>query len=303
MKALEAQGYTFEAADASFELLLREEADGGAPAVLRGRVLAGHHRVRARRSEAQSEATVKLRAGGERVVVTGEGNGPVNALDHALRTAIGALYPEIDKLELIDYKVRILDAAHGTDAVTRVLVETTDGKSSWETVGVAPTSSRRPGRRWSTGSPTGCSGRASHVAEATHSRTSVVQQPLAHRDEPPAQRGCPLREGSLAGDVLGPALRRLDRHRALAVGGQVVGRRLHVEEADSPRQREAVEREIGRHRRAELHRPLVTVHPGVQAARLLLLDLASPGWAAAGCGVTASGVKKRNASKWVQRIG
>jgi len=135
VKALEAQGYTFEAADASFELLLRAEADGVSPQffeVESWRVITESRP----RSEAQSEATVKVRAGGERAVVTGEGNGPVNALDHALRTAIGTLYPEIDKLELIDYKVRILDAAHGSDAVTRVLVEMTDGKNSWETVGI-----------------------------------------------------------------------------------------------------------------------------------------------------------------------
>ena len=86
--------------------------------------------------EATSEATVKLRAGGARIVTTGEGNGPVNALDHALRQAIEQLYPEIVKFELIDYKVRILDQGHGTDAITRVLIETSDGESSWVTVGV-----------------------------------------------------------------------------------------------------------------------------------------------------------------------
>jgi 2-isopropylmalate synthase len=79
---------------------------------------------------------VKLKAQGERHVVTGEGNGPVNALDQALRTAIGQAFPEVVKFELIDYKVRILDAGHGTDAITRVLIETTDGQSSWVTVGV-----------------------------------------------------------------------------------------------------------------------------------------------------------------------
>ncbi|HSI93775.1 MAG TPA: alpha-isopropylmalate synthase regulatory domain-containing protein, partial [Jiangellaceae bacterium] len=135
VKELEARGYTFEAADASFELLLREEVDGVRPRFFE--VESWRVMVESRGGDAApGEATVKLRAGGERVVVTGEGNGPVNALDHALRTAIGTLYPEIDKLELIDFKVRILDAAHGTDAVTRVLVEMTDGKGSWETVGV-----------------------------------------------------------------------------------------------------------------------------------------------------------------------
>ncbi len=87
-------------------------------------------------AEAVSEATVKLRASGERHVVTGEGNGPVNALDQALRTAIGQAFPEVVKFELIDYKVRILDQGHGTDAITRVLIETSDGESSWVTVGV-----------------------------------------------------------------------------------------------------------------------------------------------------------------------
>ena len=129
VKELESRGYTFEAADASFELLLVEEVEGAAPVVLRRRVVAGDHRdaPHAGDGEAVSEATVKLRAGGARIVVTGEGNGPVNALDHALREAIGQAYPEVAKFELIDYKVRILDQGHGTDAITRVLIETSDG--------------------------------------------------------------------------------------------------------------------------------------------------------------------------------
>ena len=136
VKELEAAGYTFEAADASFELLLRAEADGQP---LRFFDVESWRVITESRAdgEALSEATVKLRAGGERAVVTGEGNGPVNALDHALRAAIGTLYPEVSKLELIDFRVRIVDAAHGSDAVTRVLVEMADGETSWETVGVA----------------------------------------------------------------------------------------------------------------------------------------------------------------------
>ena len=69
---------------------------------------------------------------------TGEGNGPVNALDHALRLALMRVYPELEDFELIDFKVRILDSMHGTDAVTRVLIEMTDGQRSWSTVGVGP---------------------------------------------------------------------------------------------------------------------------------------------------------------------
>jgi 2-isopropylmalate synthase len=134
VKHLEARGYTFEAADASFELLLLEEVEGARPSyfgVESWRVI-----TETRPSdEAISEATVKLMAGGARVVVTGEGNGPVNALDHALRQAIEQLYPEVGKFQLIDYKVRILDQGHGTDAITRVLIETSDGESSWVTVG------------------------------------------------------------------------------------------------------------------------------------------------------------------------
>ena len=138
VKELEAQGWTFEAADASFELLLREHADGVRPAyfdVESWRVITEHSPSAV--AGALSEATVKLVAGGRRVVATGEGNGPVNALDHALRQALSSAYPELGHIELIDFRVRILDAAHGTDAVTRVLIETSDGRASWNTVGVA----------------------------------------------------------------------------------------------------------------------------------------------------------------------
>ena len=137
VKDLELQGFTFDAADASFELLLRN-AVAGEPISYFGveswRVITDARGA----GEATSEATVKVTADGRRWVATGEGNGPVNALDHALRQALSGVYPEIDKLELIDFRVRILDAAHGTDAVTRVLIETSDGESSWDTVGVAP---------------------------------------------------------------------------------------------------------------------------------------------------------------------
>jgi 2-isopropylmalate synthase len=141
VKALESQGYTFEAADASFELLLAEEADGRRPSYLTvesWRVITETLTHAQPGEEAVSEATVKLVAEGVRYVETGEGNGPVNALDQALRQALVRAFPEVAKFELIDYKVRILDQGHGTDAVTRVLIETTDGESSWVTVGVGP---------------------------------------------------------------------------------------------------------------------------------------------------------------------
>jgi 2-isopropylmalate synthase len=83
-----------------------------------------------------SEATVKLHAGGHRVISTEEGNGPVNALDRALRAALGVAYPRLADFELTDYKVRILPGKYGTDAVTRVLVQTSDHHREWTTVGV-----------------------------------------------------------------------------------------------------------------------------------------------------------------------
>jgi 2-isopropylmalate synthase len=135
VKALEAQGWSFEAADASFELILRDELPGGREK---------HFMVESWRTiveqrpdgEVVSEATVKVHAGGERIVATGEGNGPVNALDTALRSALVQIYPQLQNLQLVDYKVRILEGNHGTDAVTRVLIGTRDGEREWDTVGV-----------------------------------------------------------------------------------------------------------------------------------------------------------------------
>ncbi len=139
VKDMEAQGYTFDAADASFELLLIEEVEGARPDYFRvesWRTIV--ERTGGTQVPAAAEATVKLHAGGERIVSTGEGNGPVNALDHALRQALLGPYPELAAFELVDFKVRILDAMHGTDAVTRVLIETSDGAGTWSTVGVGP---------------------------------------------------------------------------------------------------------------------------------------------------------------------
>ena len=136
VKELESRGYTFEAADASFELLLRDELSGR-PAQRYFSVESWRVIVERRPDGAPvSEATVKLHAKGERMVATGEGNGPVNALDKALRLALERLYPELAQLELVDYKVRILEGSHGTGAVTRVLIESGDGTGNWSTVGV-----------------------------------------------------------------------------------------------------------------------------------------------------------------------
>jgi 2-isopropylmalate synthase len=78
-----------------------------------------------------------VRVSGERVVATAEGNGPVNALDSALRQAIGRYYPSLGHIHLIDYRVRVLDSNLGTGAVTRVLIDTTDGEVTWTTIGVS----------------------------------------------------------------------------------------------------------------------------------------------------------------------
>jgi 2-isopropylmalate synthase len=135
VKEREAQGWSYEAADASFELLLRDELGE----TNRPFTLESYRVIIDRREDGQMvcEATVKLSApGGPRVISTEEGNGPVNALDKALRRALERSYPQLAKIELTDYKVRIMPGRHGTDAVTRVLIETTDHEREWTTVGV-----------------------------------------------------------------------------------------------------------------------------------------------------------------------
>ncbi|MFW6641360.1 citramalate synthase [Nocardiopsis algeriensis] len=143
VKGLELSGYSFEAADASLELLLREEM--GRPVRYFGteswRVLT-ERRPRKDTSpltseyESLTEATVKLTVKGERVIATAEGNGPVNALDRALRSSMEGVYPELARLELTDYKVRILEGSSGTNAITRTLITFGDGAGEWTTVGV-----------------------------------------------------------------------------------------------------------------------------------------------------------------------
>jgi 2-isopropylmalate synthase len=136
VKELEARGYSFEAADASFELLLRDELAGERR---RHFTVESWRVIVERRADGAltSEATVRLTAKGERVVAVGEGNGPVNALDKALRAALEQTFPELANLELVDFKVRILEGSHGTGAITRVLIESGDGAGDmWSTVGV-----------------------------------------------------------------------------------------------------------------------------------------------------------------------
>ncbi|RII15570.1 2-isopropylmalate synthase [Streptomyces sp. YIM 130001] len=136
VKERELSGYSYEAADASFELLLREEAEGRPRRYFRTESWRAIVENRPDGSHA-NEATVKLWAKGERIVATAEGNGPVNALDRALRVGLEPFYPELAKLGLVDYKVRILEGKHGTSSTTRVLISTSDGVGEWSTVGVA----------------------------------------------------------------------------------------------------------------------------------------------------------------------
>jgi 2-isopropylmalate synthase len=136
VKQREAVGWSYEAADASFALLLSDELDG-AQAVAPFDV-ASYRVIVDRREDGRmvSEATVKVIADGRRVISTEEGNGPVNALDRALRKALDGVFDRLEEFALVDYKVRIMPGKHGTDAVTRVLIETSDGQSEWTTVGV-----------------------------------------------------------------------------------------------------------------------------------------------------------------------
>jgi 2-isopropylmalate synthase len=135
LKRREHDGYHYEAAPASFELLLRREADAYKPLfrLESFRVVVEKHAD----GEVTTEATIKVEVDGERYFQAAEGNGPVNALDKALRAAIADRYPHLADIELTNYKVRILDEAHGTGAVTRVLLDSADGEREWGTTGVS----------------------------------------------------------------------------------------------------------------------------------------------------------------------
>jgi 2-isopropylmalate synthase len=141
VKELEHRGFQFEAADGSFELLVRKEAGQYVPLFR----LESWRVIVEKRADGQveTEATIKIwipsgDAGVERrFVSTAEGNGPVNALDNALRAAIGEVHPHLREIELVNYKVRILDESKGTGAVTRVLLDASDGQRVWGSIGVS----------------------------------------------------------------------------------------------------------------------------------------------------------------------
>jgi len=136
VKRLESEGYEFEAAEASFELLLRRNAGAHYPLF----ALDEYHCSFRRAGDGlwnKCEATVKINVGDTKTYTVEEGDGPVNALDAALRKALRPFYPSIDKITLEDYKVRIINGQKGTGARTRVLITSTDGHDSWGTVGVS----------------------------------------------------------------------------------------------------------------------------------------------------------------------
>lgn len=133
IKELEHKGYEFEAADGSLALLIRRILTPSAPPFT---VEAYHVSMRRDGSTSVCEATVKVRVGSERAHTVADGDGPVNALDAAMRSALVRLYPRLEQVRLTDYKVRIIDSTTGTAARTRVLIQSGDGSAEWGTVGV-----------------------------------------------------------------------------------------------------------------------------------------------------------------------
>jgi len=146
LKQLEAEGYQFEAADASLELLMRQAGgwqqdyfrlEGYRVTTYHRNALRGGAPIEDGEAVVDTEASVKIWAGDERLVAIGEGNGPVNALDEALRSVLRGRYPAIDRIHLTDYRVRVLEGAAATKAVVRVLIDSTDGDRAWSTIGVS----------------------------------------------------------------------------------------------------------------------------------------------------------------------
>jgi 2-isopropylmalate synthase len=133
VKTLENEGYEFEAADGSLALLIRRALRHEAKPFA---VDSYHVSMRSGAESSVCEATVKVSVGSDHAHTVAEGDGPVNALDGALRSALLKFYPELESVRLTDYKVRIVNSSSGTAAVTRVLIESGDGVESWTTIGV-----------------------------------------------------------------------------------------------------------------------------------------------------------------------
>jgi 2-isopropylmalate synthase len=139
LKDLESEGYQFEAAEASFDLLMRDALGYRQQFFeLKGFQVHCDMLLATSGNYSNSLATIKVAVNGEDILEAAEGNGPVSALDAALRKALQNFYPEIAQFYLTDYKVRILDGGAGTSAKTRVLIESSNGQQRWTTVGVSP---------------------------------------------------------------------------------------------------------------------------------------------------------------------
>jgi len=135
VKGLEYEGYQFEGAEASLELLVRRHMQGHRERFR----LEGFRVINEKRNDGEtySEATIKVQVGDHLIHTVAEGNGPVNALDHALRKALETVFPSLRRVKLLDYKVRVLEGTDGTGAKVRVLIESGDGSQTWGTVGVS----------------------------------------------------------------------------------------------------------------------------------------------------------------------
>ncbi len=228
------RGFQFEAADGSLELLMRKEAGEYEPLF---RLESWRVRVEKRADgKVETEATIKIWVQGERYLRTAEGNGPVNALDKALRDAIGEIYPHLHDIDLDNFKVRILDETSGTGAVTRVLIDASDGQEVWGHRGLG-----EPDRRL-----LGCARRLPRVRDAA--------RPAPRRG---GKRGSPTRlvsdarEVPLARPVLGEAEERASS-RCCAPDSSRSDRASAVRADSSPRAwaQHAGQRRHQRHRRA-----------------------------------------------------
>ena len=137
VKQMESRGFVYEGAEASFEVLVKRTRPGYKAFFQLEDfwVVERRHRASAEGREMQSEAMVKIRVGKQLFHTAAEGNGPVNALDAAVRKALVQFYPDVMAIKLVDYKVRIIDSASGTAANVGVLIESTDGERTWTTVG------------------------------------------------------------------------------------------------------------------------------------------------------------------------
>ena len=139
VKQRENQGFQYEGAEGSFELLVRRMAPGyqrpfqlvDFMTMVEGRGQEQGH------GEVKSQVMLKVRVGEEVMHTAADGDGPVNALDNALRKALLGFYPSLERVKLVDYKVRVVNQGHGTGSVVRVLIESTDGQDSWSTVGAS----------------------------------------------------------------------------------------------------------------------------------------------------------------------